>query len=212
VDRRVRATPERIQKALQGNHRPEHLFVLGQAFSLHAAVEEKIQACDEQIVREAGLLADQVDPQRQLPTRKEGRPARMDLMQGQDMREVLFRKFGTDLTAIESIGVATALGVLTEVGPSLSGFKTEKHFCSWLGLCPNNRISGGKVLSSRTRKVVNRVADALRMLHMQHELGPGLQPVGPSFESGCNHRRGSTLVIYSSAKGRAVSFINVRAV
>jgi transposase len=169
VDRRVRATPERIQKALQGNYRREHLFVLGQAFSLHAAVEEKIQACDEQIVREAGLLADQVDPQRQLPTRKEGRPARMDLMQGQDMREVMFRKFGTDLTAIESIGVATALGVLTEVGPSLSGFKTEKHFCSWLGLCPNNRISGGKVLSSRTRKVVNRVADALRMAAVRLE-------------------------------------------
>ena len=56
-----------------------------------------------------------------------------------------------------------SLVVLTEVGPNLSRFKTEKHFCSWLGLCPDNRISGGKVLSSRTRRVINRVSDALRM-------------------------------------------------
>jgi transposase len=84
-------------------------------------------------------------------------------MQGQDMREVLYRKFGADLTAIEGIGVTTALVILTEVGPDVSGFKTEKHFCSWLGLCPDNRISGGKVLSSHTRRVVNRASDALRM-------------------------------------------------
>lgn len=55
--------------------------------------------------------------------------------------------------------MATALVILTEVG----GFKTEKHFCSWLGLCPDNRISGGKVLSSHTRRVINRASDALRM-------------------------------------------------
>jgi transposase len=79
------------------------------------------------------------------------------------MREVLYRKFGADLTAIEGIGVTTALVVLTEVGPDVSGFKTEKHFCSWLGLCPDNRISGGKVLSSHTRRVINRASDALRM-------------------------------------------------
>jgi transposase len=164
ADRRVRATPEKIQQALRGDYRPEHLFVLRQAFSLYATLEEKIDACDAEIVREAATLPDQLDPQLQPPPpRKEGRPACKDQMQGQDMREVLYRKFGTDLTAIEGIGVATALVVLTEVGPNLDGFKTEKHFCSWLGLCPDNRISGGKVLSSRTRKVVNRVSDALRM-------------------------------------------------
>jgi len=55
------------------------------------------------------------------------------------------------------------LVLLTEVGPNVSRFKSEKQFCSWLGLCPDNRISGGKVLSSRTRRVVNRASDALRM-------------------------------------------------
>jgi transposase len=165
VDPRVRATPVTIQKALKGDYRPEHLFVLQQAFSLYSTYEEKIMACDEQIVRETSLLANKMAPESlpPLPPRKEGRPASKDKMQGQDMREVLYRKFGVDLTAIEGIGVTTALVVLTEVGPNVSGFKTEKHFCSWLGLCPDNRISGGKVLSSHTRRVVNRVSDALRM-------------------------------------------------
>ena len=164
VDPRVRATTATIQKALKGDYRPEHLFVLQQAFSLHGTYEERINACDEQIVRETALLPNKVDPQIQpLPPRKEGRPASQDQMQGRDMREVLYRKFGADLTAIEGIGVTTALVSLTEVGSQVAGFKTEKHFCSWLGLCPDNRISGGKVLSSHTRRVINRASDALRM-------------------------------------------------
>ncbi len=164
VDPRVRAPLDKIQRALQGDYRPEHLFVLRQAFSLYGTLGEKIAACDDEIVRESATLPDRIDPQRQpIPVRKEGRPAWKDQLCGQDMREVLYRKFGTDLTAIEGIGVATALVVLTEVGPNMDGFKTEKHFCSWLGLCPDNRISGGRVLSSRTRKVINRLSDALRM-------------------------------------------------
>lgn len=134
--------------------------MLQQAFSLYGVYDERISACDERIVQETAKLSDKVDPQcKPLPPRKESRPAWKDQMQGQDMREVLYRKFGADLTAIEGIGVATALVILTEVG----GFKTEKHFCSWLGLCLDNRISGGKVLSSHTRRVINRASDALRM-------------------------------------------------
>lgn len=164
VHHRVRATTAQIQKALQGDYREEHLFVLRQAFSLYATYQEKINACDEQIVRETATLADKVDPKdKPLPPRREGRPISRDHLQGQDMREVLYRKFGVDLTAIDGIGVGTALVVLTEVGPNVAGFKNEKHFCSWLGLCPDNRISGGKLLSSHTRRVINRASDALRM-------------------------------------------------
>lgn len=164
VDPRVRATPARIQKALVGDYRKEHLFVLGQAFALYHIYEEKIHACQDNIAAETSRLPDRVDPAiKPLPPRKEGRQAWQDKMAGQDMREGLYKKFGVDLTAIEGIGVTTALVILTEVGPNLDGFRTEKHFCSWLGLCPDNRISGGKVLNSRTRRVVNRVSDALRM-------------------------------------------------
>jgi transposase len=164
VDVRVRASQETIQKALVGDYRPEHLFVLKSAFELYAAYEAKTNACDEQIVLEVAKLPDQVDAKiRPLPARKEGRPACADKMLNHDMRAGLYPKFGVDLTAIEGIGVLTELVILTEVGPDLSRFPSEKHFASWLGLCPDQRISGGKVLSSRTRRVINRVSDALRM-------------------------------------------------
>lgn len=164
VDRRVRASAAAIAKALRGDYRPEHLFVLRQSYELYQTYEAKIRACDEQLARELAQLPDRVDAVRKpLAARKPGREPWRDRLADQDMRGPLYQKLGVDLTAIEGIGVLTALVLLTEVGPDLSRFKTEKHFCSWLGLCPDNRISGGKVLSSRTRRVVNRASDALRM-------------------------------------------------
>src|SRR5215471_6712349 len=140
VDRRVRAKPVAIRKALAGDYRAEHLFVLQQAFELYHTYEAKIQGCDEEIVRAMAKLPDRVDLRRQpLPARKEGRRPFLDRMAGQDMREVLYRKTGVDLTAIESIGALTSLVMFTEVGADLSRFSTEKHFCSWLGVCPDNR-------------------------------------------------------------------------
>jgi transposase len=164
VDRRVHATRAAIQQALRGDYRPEHLFVLEQAHALYQVYEEKLRKCDEQIVGEAAQLPAKVDPPlKPLPARKPGRRVQDDQVGGQDLRPCLYEKFGVDITAIEGIGIQTALVLLTEVGPNLDRFKSEKHFCSWLGLCPDNRISGGRVLSSKTRRVVNRAADALRM-------------------------------------------------
>jgi transposase len=164
VDRRVRATPAAIQKALVGDYRPEHLFVLQQAFDLHHTYEAKIQVCDQEIARALAALPDRVDLSCQpLPARKPGSAPGRDQLGGQDMREALYQKTGVDLTAIEGIGPLTSLVLVSEVGADVNRFPTEKHFCSWLGLCPDNRISGGKVLSSRTRRVVNRATDALRM-------------------------------------------------
>ena len=177
VDPRVRAKPAAIQKALVGDYRPEHLFVLRQAFELFHTYEAKIEACNQQIVTETAKLPDRVDPAlKPLPPRKEGRSKCHDKLAGHDMRPWLHQKFGVDLTAIEGIGITTALVMLTEVGSDLSKFPTEKHFCSWLGLCPDNRISGGKVLCTRTRRVVNRLSDALRLSayaleHSQSALG-----------------------------------------
>jgi hypothetical protein len=173
VDRRVRASQGTLQKALAGDYRTEHLFVLQSAFELYHTYEAKIHACDEQIVHELAQLPDPIDlAAKPLPARKEGRKAGADQMAGQDLRAALYSKLGVDLTAIEGIGPMTALVVLTEVGPDLSRFRSEKHFASWLGLCPDNRISGGKVLGSRTRRVINRVSDALRLAAMALERSP----------------------------------------
>ena len=158
ADRRVKASPSQIAKALVGDYRAEHLFVLQIAFELYHTYETKIAACDEALARELATLPDRVAvPAQPLPA-KTGKK-NLD----ENLRLGLYRKLGVDLTAIEGFGALVGLTVLTEVGPDLSRFKTEKHFTSWLGLCPDNRISGGKVLSCRTRRVVNRLSDVLRL-------------------------------------------------
>jgi transposase len=80
-----------------------------------------------------------------------------------DLKTHMYRLLGTDLTQIDGVSDLTAHVVFTEVGPDLSMFKSEAYFCSWLGLCPANKISGGKILSSGTRPVSNRLARALRL-------------------------------------------------
>jgi transposase len=177
ADRRVRASTATIAKALQGDYRAEHLFVLRTAFELHAVYEERIRRCDEQLIAQMAQLPSRIDPQAQpLPARKPGRKLHHDTVAGIDLRHELYRWTGVDLTAIEGIGVQTAQVVLSEIGTDMHRWRTEKHFTSWLGLCPDNRISGGKVLSCHTRRVVNPVSDALRIAattleHSQTALG-----------------------------------------
>ena len=80
-----------------------------------------------------------------------------------DLRTQLFQMCGVDLTRIDGVDVTTALAVVSEVGADMAKFPTVKHFTSWLGLCPGTKISGGKVLSAKTKRVVNRAAQALRL-------------------------------------------------
>ena len=164
ADRRVRATQATIEKALRGDYRTEQLFVLQSAFDLHQTYERKIHLCDEQILAQMATLPSRVDlKDKPVPSRKPGRPGFLDKVAGTDLRVELYRCAGVDLTAIEGIGVLTAQVVISEIGLDMNRWRSEKHFSSWLGLCPDNRISGGKVLSSHTRHVLNPVADALRM-------------------------------------------------
>jgi transposase len=85
---------------------------------------------------------------------------------GFDLRAALARWAGVDLTRINGLAVTSVLTVLSEIGPDLSRFANVKHFCSWLCLCPGTKISGGKVLSARTRRSTNRVRQALKLAAM----------------------------------------------
>jgi transposase len=158
ANKRVRSSKEQIARALVGDYRPEHLFALQTAYDMYHAYQEKIQRCDDRLVQELEKLADKVDLKtKPLP------PAAEKKQIDEALRTGLYLKLGVDITAIEGIGTRVGLAMLTEVGPDLSAFGSEKRFCSWLGLCPGNRISGGRVLNSRTRRVVNRLTDALRI-------------------------------------------------
>jgi transposase len=149
-----------IAQALHGSYRPEHLFELKQAVALWEYYQQLLRECDAQLQRYLGTLPDKSDGQA-LPPKPRTRKRKPN-EPSYDARGLVYRVLGVDLTLIEGIEQSTALVLLAEIGPDLSRFGNSRRFCAWLGLCPQHRVSGGKVLSRRVRAGVNRAAQALR--------------------------------------------------
>jgi transposase len=158
-DGRVRASEEAIVAALEGDYRAEHLFTLRQSLECYRHYQNRIDECDRELRKMLDQFEDEVGSQAPPP------PARKKMRTPSDehLRTQFCRIFGTDLTAIPGVNVGTVEVLLGEVGPDLSRFRSAGAFANWLGLCPNEKITGGRVLSSKTRKVENRLALALRM-------------------------------------------------
>jgi transposase len=176
-DKRVKASEATLAAALTGDYRREHLFCLRQAHEAYEFTCEQIAAVDRELEAELARLtpppsAPEANPAPAAPRSKVSTkhpPA-------YPAHARLASLCGVDLTTIPSIHVLTAHTVWAELGSDLSAFPTVKHFCSWLSLCPDNRTSAGKCLSTKTRASANRVAHALRMAaqschHARHELG-----------------------------------------
>ena len=157
---RVKASEQEIAKALTGNWRDEHLFVLGQALAMYDDIARHLAECDTKL---QGLLSELGQSKVDLgKTPRAGSKTRAQF----DTRQTLANWAGVDLTRINGLGLAVAMKILSELGPDLSRFANVKHFCSWLSLCPGTKISGGKVLSAKTRRSTNRVRQALKMAAM----------------------------------------------
>jgi transposase len=155
--RRVKASEADIVKALTGNWREEHLFVLKQALGVYDDLGHHLAECDAKL---QALLDQRAATKIDLgPTPRAGSKARAE----HDIRQRLADWAGVDLTRINGLGVTIVMKLLSEIGPDLSRFATVKHFCSWLGLCPGTKISGGKVLSSGTKRSASRARQALKM-------------------------------------------------
>jgi transposase len=159
-DPRLKASPATLAKALVGDYRPEHLFTLRQAVASFRHYQRLVAVCDQEVQRlldsfpatEAALAA---------PLPPDPRPRPRRFAPQVELRTELYRILGVDLTQVP--GFATLpLALFAELGPTLAAFPSSKHFASWLGLCPDNRISGGQVLAVQTRHVKHRVAQALR--------------------------------------------------
>jgi transposase len=150
-----------IAKSLVGNYREEHLFALRQAVELYEMYQAKIADCDKAIVKhlENQLDISDDDP----PPADKYTQARDRVRAGVDVRELLYKKSGVDLFAIPGLAADTLLTLASEVGFDMTPWKTEKHFASWLGLCPGTKRSGGKVLDAKTKRNPNRAAQAFRM-------------------------------------------------
>lgn len=161
---RIKASDSTIIKSLQGNYLPEHLFTLKQALQSYRHYRRMINDCDVEIEQYLREFESRIDPDQNPPPpprNKQKKPKGNE--PDFDLRSHLYRIFGTDLTQIDGISVLTAHVLFSEIGPDVAKFPSANHFCSWLGLCPNNKISGGKILSSKTRPGSGRAAQALRL-------------------------------------------------
>ena len=153
-DVQCKASEETITEALKGNYRPEHLFALKQAVVHYDSYQESVFACDKEIETILQTLRNSNPPEVPLP--KARHRTRQPNAPSFDVREANYAIVGVDLTQIHGVGPYLALKLISECGTDMSRWPTVKHFTSWLCLAPGNKISGGKVLSSRTRRSSNR--------------------------------------------------------
>ena len=203
-DARCHASVETVRQALVGNDREEHIFALTQALELYDVYQAKVAACDGQIEAILTRLRNSATPPAEkLPaarhkTHSTNAPAF-------EVREALHAILGVDLTQIHGLGPYLALKLVGECGTNLTAWPTAKHFTSWLGLAPHNKISGGKVLSSKTRRTSNRAATLLRLAAIT--VGRTDTALGAFFRR-LSGRVGKAKAVTATARKIAVLFYN----
>ena len=157
---RIQASEEVIAKSLVGDYRPEHLFTLRQSLSAYRSYQKMIDECDQEIRQR---LRDFQPPHPPAETPEDEKRTHKSSSSSSVLRSELKRVFGIDLTRIPGIRTGIAQTLFGEIGPDFTPFRSASAFASWMGLCPDNDISGGKVLWTGTRKVSCRAATALRL-------------------------------------------------
>lgn len=202
-DVRCKVSIETVKAALTGHYQPEYLFTLGQALDLYDSYQMKMAECDQAI--ESALLAlhQEDSGEEQLP------PARHKMRQANEpnfnVRAALFGVLGIDLTQLHGFGPHTALKLVGECGTDMTRWPTAKHFTSWLTLAPGSKISGGKVLSSRTRPSSSRAAKLLRLAAVN--VGRTSTALG-AFYRRLASRIGKAKAVTATARKLAVLFYN----
>jgi transposase len=170
ADGRIRAERETVIKSLVGNYRSEHLFTLRQSLEAYRHYQKMLLDCDREIEQRMGQLPNQPNGGQPLEGHKRGKRRKNQFHF--DMGKELYRVLGTDLTVVPGLSALTVHTLVTEIGTDFGHFPNVAAFTSWLTLCPGNKKSGGKVLSSKTRKSNSRLAAALRLaaqtLHKSH--------------------------------------------
>jgi len=162
-DHRIKASRDTLARSLQGDWRAEHLFVLQQALDTWRHYQQLIARCDAQIQKDLARFETKTPAHPLPPPASSHRRAQRNEPRF-DARAELHRLCGVDLTQVPGVQVNTALVLFSELGPDFTDrFPTAKCFASWLGLCPDNRITGGKIISVQTREVKSRSAEALRL-------------------------------------------------
>ncbi len=203
-DYRCRNSVQMIAKSLVGNYREEHLFALKQAVELHETYQAKIVECEAAI---AHYLSTQLNRTDDEPPASERATRARNCVRGEvDMRGQLFKLTGVDLFSISGFGADTLLTLAGEVGFDMTAWKTEKHFTSWLSLCPGTNKSGGKVLTGKTKRSANRAKAAFRMA--ASTLGRSKTALGAFFRR-IKARAGAPKAITATARKLAVIYYSM---
>lgn len=200
-----RKSEEEIAKALHGNNREDYLFGLKQEYEAYLFLQKKITACDKEIERFIKMELKK-SPERSIlkTSEKPYKRINKNAPQIKNLNQVSFRYFGgVDLLAIEGLSHSTVLSVMSEIGPEgFKKFETAKQFASWLRLAPNNKISGGKVLSHRIPKGSNRLKIALRQA--ANAIGNLKDTHLSNFFNRVSFRRGRQAAVSATARKLAV--------
>ncbi|HEY6368984.1 MAG TPA: IS110 family transposase [Candidatus Sulfotelmatobacter sp.] len=198
-DRRCSKTEPEIAEQLSGHWREDHLFSLQQALKMYDAVQERIAAYEQEILRKLGEMEREELHEPTAPALQNANKARTIKYRGQEAkRQALYRMSGVDMTQIDAIGVETVEVVLSEYGSDLSRFPTEKQFVSHVTLAPRVPKSGGKPVRKKKRNSAStRVAAALRMAalslrHSQTALGAYYRRIA--------QRRGGDIAVFATAR------------
>lgn len=164
-DKRCKNSLETIEKSLIGNYREEHIFALTQAIELYDTYKAKIIECDNKIELQVSTFEDRViEKSSQQASAVKGKSrAHCKNTFSFDAKSQLIRIVGVDLTMIPGIEASSALKIVSEIGLDLGRWKSSKQFSSWLGLCPGNKVSGGKRLGGKSKRTASYAASTLRM-------------------------------------------------
>jgi transposase len=202
-DRRCHASEDTIREALIGNYRPEHVFALRQALELYDVHQAKVAECDveiEAVLR--GLNEQRVPPDAPLPAVRHAKGQNEPAF---EVRPALYTLLGADLSQIHGFGPYTVLRLVSECGDDMTKWPTAKHFTSWLSLAPGNKISGGRLLSSKTRRSSNRATALLRIAAVN--IGKTQTALG-AFYRRLAARTGKAKAVTATARKLAILFYN----
>ena len=204
-DPRCKVSVATIEAALVGNYRDEHLLALRHSLELYQYHHQKVKECDAAVEQTLKQLNEtRPTPTEPLPKARRAQKRRTNEPTF-DVKAALYTLLGADLSQVHGLGPHSVLALVSECGDDMSKWPTVKHFTSWLSLAPRNKISGGKILSSRTRPTTNRAATLLRMAALS--AGRTQTALG-SFFRRLAARAGKAKAVTATARKIAVLFYN----
>jgi transposase len=200
---------DEIAKALQTNGRNDYLFTLKHEYEMYVNFQSKITECDKEIEKMLNQQINNDENKKQHHiAKKVHKRINKNTPKNMDINLLSYQYFeGVDLMAIEGVSYSTVLTLMSEVGTGIHKFETAKQFASWLRLSPNNKISGGKVLSNKIPKGSNRLKIALR--NAANAIGNLKDTALSNFFSRISHRKGRVSAISATARKLAVIIWNM---